>query len=978
MTESLIEQYLKKILEAVYGKDVRQSIHDAIQQCYFDGKAGSTDLEARQQIEDNNSAVNERIDEVIADILELQETGATAEVIEAKVTSVINELVADGTIANLTIADESVTKEKLSADVIEEINSAGYVVGADGNKYSVSVDESGAVTATRIYELPTDGLICDLQIKNGVVTEMVNAVAMENYTVEDDGVHFTGDFKRYSSATSAYDLLNGETLNDYTVVAYLTDDGSYDGQILAGKSNNDGICLTPTSLKYFNYILPTGSDTTIGFSHKNKFYTSSRIAKSNLIKKGADAVIAFGKNSDSMLIRTMINGVMDETTYTVENSGLYNLRLNNVSKFIRVAVYNRTLTDEEMKEAYNSFQYVDETKYVPSFYAQGLKGLGCPNAFYAKNNECPEWDDSVTDFTEIEQTEATVEEDMTSFTDLFFINPISEIEIGKMYNIEAMVYPYNVLTTSYNVEYSTSDDSILECYAGVLIPKAVGTATITAKISNTEITAVQEINVIEAVTVEENYCYLSEGYCYGVHALNSKNPVSVLKAIIGAIEEVSGAGFNGIVFPKMEYHIKPFQHEVHCTIPTDFTIDFQYSSMYVEDNEFCTSEINKGYSLFEFGHYDFNADPMRIPCHNSTFKNLYFYGERWSAEHENSYYTEFITAFEFATADVYNCHLENVIFNSTVGFNIGYNQNGFQQWQGTSKDGAVRGCVRYTDFSAGKLAEDGVTVEENDGWYCTPEYLKLGFFYDATDYTGMKKYKVGRMNTATDYGLASRWYEIFFFDEEKNLIDYRPHQMTLETYDLPENTVYFKVNAMFTSAPTASDEGKVDVPHVIRLWTSADPDQCYISNCKFINPHASAISITGGTNCVIRNCYAEQGAVFANPNGAMFGWSIDYEDGWQAMRHNILYKTMCSGYLVMPGGHDTAIVNCVIKRMTNGSEQELAKVINSAVAEVVLGSKTNNRLENVTYGSLNTSSKHTSVATTRIINCNSGSVGTLF
>lgn len=46
---SAIETYLDKIKSAVYGKDVRQSIHDGIKQCYYDGKAGATDLEARER-----------------------------------------------------------------------------------------------------------------------------------------------------------------------------------------------------------------------------------------------------------------------------------------------------------------------------------------------------------------------------------------------------------------------------------------------------------------------------------------------------------------------------------------------------------------------------------------------------------------------------------------------------------------------------------------------------------------------------------------------------------------------------------------------------------------------------------------------------------------------------------------------------------------------------------------------------------------
>lgn len=47
---SNIQTFLEKILSARYGKDVRQSIHDAIHQCYEDGKAGSVDLTAREEI----------------------------------------------------------------------------------------------------------------------------------------------------------------------------------------------------------------------------------------------------------------------------------------------------------------------------------------------------------------------------------------------------------------------------------------------------------------------------------------------------------------------------------------------------------------------------------------------------------------------------------------------------------------------------------------------------------------------------------------------------------------------------------------------------------------------------------------------------------------------------------------------------------------------------------------------------------------
>lgn len=49
---SKIQTYLSQILNAVYGKDVRQAIHDAIYQCYEDGTAGDLDLVARNGIEE--------------------------------------------------------------------------------------------------------------------------------------------------------------------------------------------------------------------------------------------------------------------------------------------------------------------------------------------------------------------------------------------------------------------------------------------------------------------------------------------------------------------------------------------------------------------------------------------------------------------------------------------------------------------------------------------------------------------------------------------------------------------------------------------------------------------------------------------------------------------------------------------------------------------------------------------------------------
>ena len=78
---SKIEQYLNKILSSRFGKDVRQSIHDGIKQCYSDVTNPDLNVDAFE------TAVQNKID--------------------------------SGALAAMTIADGSITKEKLDPDLVD-------------------------------------------------------------------------------------------------------------------------------------------------------------------------------------------------------------------------------------------------------------------------------------------------------------------------------------------------------------------------------------------------------------------------------------------------------------------------------------------------------------------------------------------------------------------------------------------------------------------------------------------------------------------------------------------------------------------------------------------------------------------------------------------------------------------------------------------------------------------------------------------
>lgn len=914
---------------------------------------------------------------------------------------------------NYTTPEKSIEEKHLSDDLLSEIKQAGYIVGQDGNKYKITIDENGKIVPNRIYEIDTNGLLCDIQIINGAVVDTTGNVNTSGFAVTDD--YFVGDSPMYGSTPECTNIINGQSLGSRTIVLL----GDFDEATHVIFGNNDtmyGLRFGKNSTDYSGgfstfskILLPVQEFMKYGNTKYNiplpLAYTRANISKDPLLMTDLHNVffvmsVDVENSKYSVVFNEMMPGEFhyNYADYpALTNLRLFNGKTDDIPKIKRLIVYDRALTKDEIIELREKIMLLYYTQwYNSSTFVQGMTGFGSPSAYQVKSSErLPEFINTPIEsgehtitvngenrtFTNVDPGEPAVEDNMSYVEALYWLNPIESLNVGDMYNIEAMVYPYDITKNSYNVEYVSSDPSVIECYYGVLIAKSSGSATITAKASNTTITCTLDITVSETETVNENYFYPSESYIYNGSHLVGGTSVATLKAIIGAIDEAAASGYNGVVFPKTTYHIKPFKSGVQCYIPTDFTVDFNNSYIYVDDNDYChTTDSRPDHSVNPYIMFSFSGfkvtddegnqieDKYYMSCKNSVVKNMHYYGERRLMSdlgYTEGDYGEQVNAFVFSTG-AYKCKIGNIDFHDTVGFNISTRMNGFDQWSGTGLDGAVRGCVRYSDFTSGKLDATGLTVNESDEWYHT-DFLKLGYNYsdNPSTYTDMKYYKVGKMDTATTYGLTTRWYEIYWFDTDKNLIEYRPHQMTLETYLLPKNAVYFKVNARFPDgAPTSSNEGRVDTPHVIRVWPSVDPDRCYISNCKFYNPHASAISMTGGTNFVLSDIFAENGH---SPLGV---WSIDYEDGWQPMRHNINYRIICTGILVMPGGHNTATLHSVINTARSGSETEAVKYINCAINILQPSPKTNDMIANVTYGSDISSIKYQlDSARLREINC---------
>lgn len=996
MADSNIQELLNAILNTQLGKDMRQSIHDSIQQCYEDGKVGAVDLVARKRIDN---------------LVKLPEGSTTgdAELIDIRVGADGNKYETAGEAVRGQISNI----EKILTD-LSQIDIDNLVFKSDdGKKYSIFIKNDGTFNVEKVPEIPVDGLITDLQIVNGKVTNVINGEIYDNYTVNEDGT-FYGDEPKYGTH-NGQNLIH-KSLTNRSIVCLLdasdiedTDSITHSSFIMGDNFGYYGIEIVShridqESQYYFRDIAGVFSDSSsafnvinndaiIGSNNDNYTYDKSNIFMAESCDYDNKHIIQASFNSYREFISS--GKIAERTSVTLLREDDIRVRLK------RILIYDRAVTSDEIcliREAlYGTYNNILNSLT----WVDGIEGLGTCTAFSSGSNflgQTPkpietkteagsmsmEINGDIKEWTNNLWNEPAIAESPVYFTDVFFTNPIEELELSKKYKLEAFPYPYKINDENYtyNIEYTSSDKEKCLCFNGLLIPKKEGSVTITAKISNTSIQKQIEIRIVAEKKVEENYMYIDENYNNEYGTIKSQNPVQLLKMIFRCIDIAKELGFNGIVFPKMDYYVKPYKTGVLYYVPSDMTIDFSGSNFFVIDNEYCKVNKNdksqKYYTMFSFGKSTWGdqEEGLYKQCENSVIKNLNYYGERYNTEFTDGDYSEFVNSFYFAAGGVKNCYVENIRFDSTVGFNISTGHNGFQLYQGTSLDGATRGCVLPDDLVQGRLNETGTEIiqDETGMWYCTPDFIKLGYNYsnNPTVYTDMKYYTFGTMGTATRPGSPGFWYDIYFYDAEQSLIEYRPYQMALEKYLLPQNAVYFKVNSALWGNTGIQSQG--DVQHVQRLWCEGAPYMCGVKNCQFINPHASAISVTGGDNFLIENCYAEQGASFSNVNGALFGWSIDFEDGWLNMRHCIVYKVLCSGTCTNPGGYDTIYVNDVIRSLYSqqGSAQECISVINTYVTNLIARSKINDYFNTVYYtNKFDTAvSSDVSVATIRTINCN--------
>lgn len=164
---------------------------------------GTFKLVDSEDVAYGDSSVEEEIKNISKKIQEVASTGTTTEVLQATTENYIQEKISDGTIANLTIEDDSITEEKLKCTLITE-NSFGKF---DANRthswsgFSKTINSDNSVTIAHSNDQSDTSMLLlshelDMNLESNHRYYVAIDVRLDNNTTYDSLLFRSIDFTR--------------------------------------------------------------------------------------------------------------------------------------------------------------------------------------------------------------------------------------------------------------------------------------------------------------------------------------------------------------------------------------------------------------------------------------------------------------------------------------------------------------------------------------------------------------------------------------------------------------------------------------------------------------------------------------------------------------------------------------------------------------------------------------------------------------
>lgn len=798
-------------------------------------------------------------------------------------------------------------------------------------------------------------LVYHLVVQEGIATDLVSGTTYSGIEVTEDGYLLGGTVtlpKSYTNWTFQMiaDYNEESTSGIIRQIRFTSNSGKYEECSNVFLLNETSLISNRGSIRipWVRDSWNTGYVVTIPvqlYAHVSADY--------EFLPTG-DIFWSFSMDSDNGTLLSRIDGATATSTMSTftddDGSTKYvdkilpsSFTLTGAHKVKEIKIYDTPLTAEEMEADYEATGITPPTSGI-SVVSDGLTDMGSSYYFSREYGGYVEPIDSETEagtYTVEDRNGRTLTYEITDFVQpengidnsvyegVHITNEPETLETGKQYPLSAYPYPFSITgedgkADEFDVEWSSSDSSVISVIDGLLIAKKPGTVEITATLMGTDMSDTVIITVADPEVVEDIVWYVPSDYeSSDGDSFSDTDYEMTTRAIYAAIDEAAANGYNHIVFPQQDFYAVPLENgsggAYRYYVPSNMTIEFpEGSAFYMMDNELSRGDPTK----VEIHYFDFgvpNNDYTGV-CEDSHLIMDKYYGERYNTTHSESEYLEEMRFVNIGRKAI-NCSVEI----REAYYPAGY----FIVVDGTNNVNRSSGVMNTDDFVSGWLDDNG-ELQENSNWISTtnfitvPDYGTDGYFISAH----------GQDSYAGKYwgGCSARVYDILWFDADYNAIQIDRFQGRGEYYDIPEDAVYFKVSLQQSSLPEVESK---NTPW-IAMHDDGSAKFCEIKNTRVYNSATGIFSVVGETDGLwVHHCYTNRDGM-----KPLNGRTGDFENGWTAMRHSVVSNNSLNGYFGNPGGFNTFFhTNFITNYSGFTGETEMLRYINNTTDFIEISEK---------------------------------------
>lgn len=505
---SSIQQFLNKILSSRYGKDVRQAIHDGIEQCYDDVNNPDLNTEAFK------TAVQSKIDDGTIPAMTIPDGSITKAKLDPNIefgAKVDNTLKNEGEAADAKVTGDaisSLSEDKLDINQGVENKGKFMTVSEDGKVVpdKVPVDNtlsnSGEAADAKVTgealnskaKVVTDlaGNKYNLKIKDDkIIWEKIYEEVKSDYLLDFDvrGITVTDEVKQYYTEPVSKNLI---TMNKVKIENTSIDgilNGNYEVSkdwpidFSEGYSIEMAYRCKPTSGWYDVYSVFNQAvfrrHFSSGFIVNIPYYTDAELKTVNS---------TFGLSSVESKTGTKLSELINESTDII-------YAVVTVSPTCEIKVYINGYLCKEINPP------EDFIKHVDNFTKNTITDTGYYMRFGTANNGMS--DDNLFSYCKISRGVLNEDEIITNYKARYSFSGINDLEVNPE-NIQ--LYPQTKLPimlesspskAEYEVDIETTNEGIVEVSDKYVKGKNIGSTDIHFKVNGTEISKNMRVKVTE-------------------------------------------------------------------------------------------------------------------------------------------------------------------------------------------------------------------------------------------------------------------------------------------------------------------------------------------------------------------------------------------------------------------------------------------------------------------------------------------------